>query len=203
MQILKEDVRQSILRAALDEFKSHDYMDASMRRISSAAGITTGNIYRYFKNKEELFEALVRPVYEKLLENVLDLKKELDHCYTPQNQGINYLKRVEDTIVGLFDAYSAELTILLNRSTGSKYGQAKADLVQLIVNILEDAFASGWENASKLTPEQRQSARMFAGTIVEGVCLILRENEDGGTVKRLVNEFVYLYYLGIGSRLTT
>ncbi|MDR9853552.1 helix-turn-helix domain-containing protein [Paenibacillus sp. VCA1] len=197
MQTLKEDVRLNILRAALTEFKSHDYADASMRRISAAAGITTGNIYRYFKNKEELFEALVKPVYEKLLEYLLDLKKELDRSYVNGNDGFKYFGMIEDTVVGLFDAYSAELTILMNRSTGSKYAGVKADMVKLIATILEDAFASGREHVDKLTPEQRQSARMLAGTVVEGVCLILREHEDGETVKRLVNEFICLYHTGL------
>ncbi|MDR0270394.1 TetR/AcrR family transcriptional regulator [Paenibacillus sp.] len=198
MQTLKEDVRQSILRAALNEFKTHDYMDASMRRISAAAGVTTGNIYRYYKNKEELFEALVRPVYEKLIEYVLDVKKELDRSYTGgENDGLKYLNMVEDTIIDLFDAYSAELTILLNRSAGSKYGQVKSDLVALIVTILEDVFTSGREDGDKLTTLQRQSAQMLAGTVVEGVCLILREYEDGETVKRLVNEFIFLYHKGL------
>ncbi|MGN7359093.1 TetR/AcrR family transcriptional regulator [Paenibacillus sp. SAF-054] len=202
MQTLKEDVRQSILRAALNEFKSHDYADASMRRISAAAGVTTGNIYRYFKNKEELFEALVGPIYEKIIHYILDLKKELDRCYTGEDNGLKYLKMVEETIVGLFLEYSAELTILMNRSSGSKYGQVKEQMVSLIVTILEDAFTAGPQNAAELTTANRQSARMLAGTIVEGVCLILKEYEDGETVKRLVNEFVYLYHLGMQYRRT-
>lgn len=200
MQTLKEDVRQSILRAALNEFKSHDYTGASMRRISASAGITTGNIYRYFKNKEELFEALVGPVYEKIVAYILDLKKELDRSYTAEEKGLKYLNMVEDTIVALFLEYSAELTILLNRSAGSKYDQVKEHMVGLIVTILEDVFTSGPQNAAELKDSERQSARMLAGTVVEGVSLILRENEDGETVKRLVNEFVYLYHLGIGCR---
>jgi AcrR family transcriptional regulator len=202
MQTLKEDVRQSILRAALREFKSHDYTDASMRRIASEAGITTGNIYRYYKNKEELFEALVKPVYDKLIEYVLNLKKELDRSYTGGNHGLKYLNMVEDTVIGLFDAYSAELTILMNRSTGSKYVQVKSDMVKLIATIMEDVFTSGRDNADKLTTQQRQSAQMLAGTVVEGICLILREHEDGETVKRLVNEFIFLYYLGNEHRFT-
>ncbi|WP_136607321.1 TetR/AcrR family transcriptional regulator [Paenibacillus dokdonensis] len=200
MQTLKEDVRQSILRAALNEFKSHDYTGASMRRISASAGITTGNIYRYFKNKEELFEALVGPVNEKIVAYILDLKKELDRSYTAEVKGLKYLNMVEDTIVALFLEYSAELTILLNRSAGSKYDQVKEHMVGLIVTILEDVFTSGPQNAAELKDSERQSARMLAGTVVEGVSLILRENEDGETVKRLVNEFVYLYHLGIGCR---
>ncbi|GIP28907.1 TetR family transcriptional regulator [Paenibacillus sp. J23TS9] len=200
MQTLKEDVRQSILRAALNEFKSHDYTGASMRRISASAGITTGNIYRYFTNKEELFEALVGPVYEKIVAYILDLKKELDRSYNGEDKGLKYLNMVEDTIVALFLEYSAELTILLNRSAGSKYDQVKEHMVGLIVTILEDVFTSGPQNAAELKDSERQSARMLAGTVVEGVSLILRENEDGETVKRLVNEFVYLYHLGMGCR---
>ena len=85
-------------------------------------------------------------------------------------------------------------------SAGSKYDQVKEHMVGLIVTILEDVFTSGPQNAAELKDSERQSARMLAGTVVEGVSLILRENEDGETVKRLVNEFVYLYHLGMECR---
>ena len=61
MQILKDEVKKSIRQAALSEFKKHGYMKASIRQIADAAGITPGNIYRYFKSKDDLFDELIQP----------------------------------------------------------------------------------------------------------------------------------------------
>lgn len=197
MQILKDEVRHSILTAALAEFKSHDYSDASMRRISASAGMTTGNIYRYFKNKEELFEALVGPVYEKSIACIMEIKQEVDRSFVNQFQPADCFQMVENTIVGLFEESSAEMTILLNRSSGSKYADVKSSIRTLVTSILESVFMFGKEGPEKLSLEESQTAHMLGGTIVEGVCLILREHEDGDTVKRLVNQFILLFDLGV------
>jgi len=48
MQYQKEEVRARILGAALDEFEEHGYLAAQVRRIAERAGVSTGNLYRYF-----------------------------------------------------------------------------------------------------------------------------------------------------------
>lgn len=52
------DRREQILSAALGCFARHGFHQTSMHDISAAAGISVGLIYRYFKNKEEVIEAL-------------------------------------------------------------------------------------------------------------------------------------------------
>jgi AcrR family transcriptional regulator len=57
-QTLKEEVRQRILGAALDEFARLGYAGSGLGAIASRAGVSAGNIYRYFPGKEALFLAL-------------------------------------------------------------------------------------------------------------------------------------------------
>ena len=40
-----------------------------MRTVAKLAGVTTGSLYFHFKNKEALFDALVKDVYDSLLAN--------------------------------------------------------------------------------------------------------------------------------------
>jgi len=54
--------REKILRFGRREFLSKGYQKASLRGIAAAAGVTTGAIYTYFKDKNALFEAIVDPV---------------------------------------------------------------------------------------------------------------------------------------------
>ena len=70
MQYLKSDVRDRILAAAEQEFKING-VGASVRVISENAGISLGNIYRYFSNKDALFCAVLRPVVEEISEQLL------------------------------------------------------------------------------------------------------------------------------------
>lgn len=58
-QYLKEEVRERILEAALREFAAGGFEGATMAGIARAAGISTGNVYRYYRSKEALLRAAV------------------------------------------------------------------------------------------------------------------------------------------------
>ncbi|WP_375592019.1 TetR/AcrR family transcriptional regulator [Chitiniphilus eburneus] len=51
---------QEILEAALDVFAEKGYAAAKVEDIARHAGVTRGTPYLYFKNKEEIFAALIR-----------------------------------------------------------------------------------------------------------------------------------------------
>lgn len=55
-------MRQNIEAAALHIFFERGYMQARMSDIAKRCGISTGNIYTYFANKEELFYTVVPPM---------------------------------------------------------------------------------------------------------------------------------------------
>ena len=50
-QVLKDEIRENILKAALQEFYEKGYRPAAMREIAGRAKIPTGLIYSYYKNK--------------------------------------------------------------------------------------------------------------------------------------------------------
>lgn len=65
-QILKDEQRQAIIAAARQELLENGYKDASMRNIAAKADMTVGNIYRYFKNKEEILHYIVGDAYDRI-----------------------------------------------------------------------------------------------------------------------------------------
>ncbi|MBP1991219.1 TetR/AcrR family transcriptional regulator [Paenibacillus eucommiae] len=202
MQILKDEVRHNIVQAALSEFKREGYLTASMRQIAKSAGITSGNVYRYFKNKEELFDAIVGPVHEQYAAYMQEISQEIEHSRTRDAPEIlSYFRKVEGTIVELFKSYSSELMILLNRSDGSKYEKVKPELVDLAFSILDKVIVIKKSGQARQLQEGITLARMLAATIVEGICLILRDNEEGDTLKRLIDQYMHVYSEGIAALL--
>lgn len=59
MQVLKDDMRTRILESASKNFAVYGFNQASMRKISSDAEMTVGNLYNYYLDKEALFDAVV------------------------------------------------------------------------------------------------------------------------------------------------
>lgn len=67
--------RQRVLDSAKKEFLEVGYQKASMRNIALMAEVTTGAMYNHFKNKEQIFDALVQEPAEAM---VLESKRILE-----------------------------------------------------------------------------------------------------------------------------
>ncbi len=67
-QKLKEDVKDRIINAALDLILELGFNSADMRSIAKKAGITHGNLYRYFKSKDDLISYITQPLIDSMNE---------------------------------------------------------------------------------------------------------------------------------------
>jgi AcrR family transcriptional regulator len=63
------------LDAALELFSEQGFRASTMREIAEKAGISMGNLYHHFPNKEALFERLFERYWERLLDPELELNK--------------------------------------------------------------------------------------------------------------------------------
>lgn len=54
-----ERSRRQVLDAALQLFSTHGYRATSVREIADAAGVSTGNVYHHFPDKETIFNTLL------------------------------------------------------------------------------------------------------------------------------------------------
>jgi AcrR family transcriptional regulator len=58
-QVRKEHIQQQIVDAAARVFARDGYSGAGIAAIAEAAGVSAGNVYRYYDGKDALFEAVV------------------------------------------------------------------------------------------------------------------------------------------------
>ncbi|MBL8754338.1 MAG: TetR family transcriptional regulator [Planctomycetes bacterium] len=59
-----ERTKERIVAAALELFRAHGYEATTMRMVAEAAGVSLGNAYYYFENKDLLLAAFYREVHE-------------------------------------------------------------------------------------------------------------------------------------------
>lgn len=125
-QVLKEEIRENILKAALQEFYDNGYKAATMRSIAEKTKIPAGLIYSYYKNKEALFNAVLYPVlydWERVLTAEDDSHNE---------DGIYGLSNTEtECLLNLFE-HRQEFIILIDKSEGTKYKHEKERFIQEI-----------------------------------------------------------------------
>ena len=62
-----QETRRHLLEAGAAEFLKHGFRKARLADIVRAAGVTNGPVYWHFRNKEDLFGALVADAYDAAL----------------------------------------------------------------------------------------------------------------------------------------
>ena len=86
---LQSDRRAEILAAAQRCFVRSGFHGASMQEICAEAGMSPGNLYRYFPSKE----AVHRTLLTGLLETWLDPLKAMDPGGDPVDEVLGYVRR--------------------------------------------------------------------------------------------------------------
>lgn len=118
MQVLKKDKKKELLFFAKQEFLEHGFKDASMRTIAKNAEVSLGNIYNYFKNKDEIFNEVLSVVINQL-EKTYNLWQD-DYFFdlnNINNQRIGRLKLLYS--VRFIKKYRDELNLLIFKSYGA------------------------------------------------------------------------------------
>jgi AcrR family transcriptional regulator len=134
--------QQAILSAALSEFATHGFHDASLNRVIEAAGISKGSMYYYFDSKEDLYAHVTGVELERLFDAVgpisIPTEREPDAFWSTLE---DYYLRL---MVALMD--SPQLAALIRgwlAASSSALQQAQQELEQSTMPWLESALAAG------------------------------------------------------------
>jgi len=126
-QYKKEDVRKKILENAKAEFLELGYKNASVASIARKSQIGVGNVYRYFKNKEAILDAIVTPVVERIKKTLI---ADTDHNDVNDHENIlNIISEIMKEINDLSINYKEEIIIVLQGCETTKYFSIKEEII--------------------------------------------------------------------------
>jgi|SRR4051812_16674006 AcrR family transcriptional regulator len=162
-----EATRAKLLRVGRDLFARRGFAGVATEEIVRRAGVTRGALYHHFRDKRDLFAAVVEQVEQEVLERVAEAALTESDAWEQQRAAIGAyldvcLERDVQRIV-LVDAPSV-LGIEAWREIEAKYGLA---LVQAGLQSLIDA---GYMEPQPVEP----LAQLFLGALTEGGLLIAR-----------------------------
>ena len=101
-----DDTHAQILDCGKKHFVENGFEKASLRDICKDACVTTGAFYRHFNDKNELFEAIVSPVANKIIDNFFKYEKiSINGIRTKQNEKVAevHVDGTIETAMFLFD----------------------------------------------------------------------------------------------------
>ena len=137
MKILKEDIRNKIVAAARNEFIKNGFRKTSMRTISAKSGVTLGNIYNYFKTKDDIFYTVLRPLLIVLDERMSSYRIEHNKIDKLHFSIRNQKDLLRETLKIIF-LYKEELKLLLFESKGTSVELFRENFIEEQVAISKE-----------------------------------------------------------------
>ncbi len=138
---LKEEreTKENLIASAKAEFMEKGYAKASLRKICANAGVTTGALYFFFEDKEDLFRTIVEPpltaLVNMLAEHFRDDEQILSLPDVYEKQEGDHDEIAELLIRHLYRNYEAFI-LLLTKSQGTEF----EDSLDRIVDMTEKEF---------------------------------------------------------------
>lgn len=135
-----KETRKKLLDSAKQEFLEKGYMKASLRTICKNAGVTTGALYFFFQDKEDLLKQLVEEPLKGLISKVeLHFSDEMNMksaviAVHDDSSDIKAAKEIVHFMYQHFDIFQ----ILLTKSQGSAY----EDIVSRFADGIEEHYNS-------------------------------------------------------------
>jgi AcrR family transcriptional regulator len=152
--------RAQVLDAALELFSHRGYGATSMREIAERAGVSTGNVYHHFKDKETIFRSLLDVYWRAIDDPDFPVNRALTTGSFPEN--LEEIGRASRESVARYRPYVALIYVDVVEFEGShirKFYSEMAGRFDRFVTLHKDEI----KLEGKLRPEiQPASAVMLA-----------------------------------------
>ncbi|RUA08706.1 MAG: hypothetical protein DSY38_01500 [Fusobacteria bacterium] len=126
MQVKKREIQRKIYDGAVEVFVEKGFLRTTMKDISKKSGVPIGNIYRYYENKEVLFDEIVFEIYSNL--KYIHIHENLEEInsnyYTKPRNFLN-------SYITISTSKPIEFKILLDCSLGTKYENIIDELIEI------------------------------------------------------------------------
>jgi len=182
-QVLKDEVKEKIQNSAVDIFTLKGYKKASIKEIAINANVSVGNVYRYYKNKDELYESVIKGVYDSI--NELMNLVEKDETYQMVYEGKTLEKYMYDPMMMFIEIYRREkkvFTMLLKGEKGDYYEKT----IVSFIDTLRDYFLRFWGEDKQANGLSFNEASALTNALVFSVIDLLNRVEDEQLEAQLV-----------------
>ena len=191
MQVLKEKVKEKIYQAAIEEFYKKGFLKAKMQDIAKKAGISTGLTYSYYNNKEDLFAAIVEPVYKEILQPLENEEGRDSEIGDP----VNLFEQESAFILQLLRQKREIFLILIDHSKGTKFEKAKDQIINVIKEHIKRQLSP--KVNSQIYKIDEAFYHILANNFIEGLLEIARHYQGSLWAKNMLKLLTHQYFYGV------
>ena len=150
-------------------------MNASLRTIAANAGLTTGAMYRHFKDKDALFCALVDEAIDVTTKAVM-MADALHHVDLDDAVSIEHFEQEKKSTNELLDYIFNNLdifTLLLTKAGGSTHEHFQEEICELYTKNCEQTFNFMYEKNLSTKKIDKMTVHFIASTIINAFVEII------------------------------
>ena len=152
-----KETKNKLLASAKAEFLEKGYSNASLRNICKNAGVTTGALYFFFKDKADLYETLVKStvetIYTVMNSHFLSDRDSIRNGALQKSESLDDTRDYEDSakILHLMYEHRDEVLMLLTKSQGSPYEH----ILERFIGMMEQHYADMAREMEQMNPGKK------------------------------------------------
>ncbi|HYF81771.1 MAG TPA: TetR/AcrR family transcriptional regulator [Clostridia bacterium] len=197
MQYKKDEIKGKIDAAALAVFAEKGYKGAKISDIGERAGVSVGNIYRYYGSKDDIFYAIISESFiedtKGLLKQKIEASEGRDSLLEEQQDSF-WL--VNEEVIDFMVENRRKLIIVFEKSEGTKYEKAKSELVEFILVEVRKSMAAQ-SGTSEIRILDSFTAGIIYKNLIDMVLGIMEESTDSETARRCLRAVNTYHMFGI------
>ncbi|MFC2150201.1 TetR/AcrR family transcriptional regulator [Calditrichota bacterium] len=157
---------QNILASAEEVFKRHGYQKSTIQDVCKGAGLSKPTFYNYFKDKSELFSALVIHISEQL---VKDWQNNLPDGLTPKETLSAFVDFYTDEVVTnpLFHAIFEDAEAM-HQFSSALMQNPQSPIFNELKQIIDDGIAS-----MQFRPHDSKASVWLIYSLLDSIFLLL------------------------------
>ncbi len=163
MRPLNEQLAADLLEAGKQVFLEMGFRDASLRKIAAMLGVTTGAIYRYYTDKEDLFDAIVSGPAEELVSRYRNSQQE--YAGKPLDDQLDGIAGVSEENTWMMDFIYEHFDVfklIVCHSAGTRYEHYIDTLVEIEANSAVQLTEKMQQAGHSLPPLDDELAHMIS-----------------------------------------
>ncbi len=183
--------RRLLIEAAKQEFLEKGYNKASLRNICAKAGVTTGALYFFFNNKEDLFDSIINPPLEELKRMITEHYKEDREFMGNMNSldfgDLDHSDIAEMIVKCIYKNYDS-FVLLLSGSKEDAFDQ----IIDEFVDLIEKSTVLMVKDSNFYTYDPFMTHWMAHTTVDSISQVVMHERDEEIALKRIQSIMNYL-----------